>query len=193
MLRTVLFAIFVLAIAIGGGAASVWAVLEKAPLGGTRVKAPWIALPSAGSPEANPYTRARLAREGGVPLGSAEGMAFLAARDSGGALLDRSCTYSIEGIIPVARLWTLHAIAPSGALLASLGRRKPALHSRMVLYQPEGSIAITVSTHPSPGNWLALTGSGPFELVLTLLDPSVTTPGESEMVLPQIVQVGCDG
>ena len=63
----------------------------------------------------------------------------------------------------------------------------------MVLYQPEGSIAITVSTHPSPGNWLALTGSGPFELVLTLLDPSVTTPGESEMVLPQIVQVGCDG
>lgn len=193
MLRTALFVISVLAIAIGGGAASVWAVLEKASPGTMRVTGPWVALPSAGTPDENPYARARFAREGGVPLGSAEGIAFLTARDSGGALLSRSCTYRIEGVIPVARLWTLHAVDPSGTLLTPLGRRKPALHSRMVFYQPEGNIAVTASRHPSPGNWLALAGGGPFALVLTLLDPSVATPGESELVLPQIIQVGCDG
>lgn len=193
MLKTVSLALLVLVVAIGGGAASVWIMLESTPPIGTLSAGPWTAYPRAGTPEADPYSRARFAREGGTPLGRAEGLVFIAGRDSQGAALRRACTYRIEGAFPPARLWTLHAVDRTGALVPPLGRRRAALHSGMVLYEPDGNLAVTVSAHPAPGNWLAVTGDGPVQLVLTLLDTPVSTGLDgADLVLPQIARVSCD-
>ena len=47
----------------------------------------WTAWPHAGSPDADPYSIAMLARTGEVPLGAGEGIAFTAEIDSDGAPL----------------------------------------------------------------------------------------------------------
>ncbi|MFC6487542.1 DUF1214 domain-containing protein [Nitratireductor sp. GCM10026969] len=193
MLKTVFLVLLSLVIAIGGGAASVWLMLEEAPPIGAVRAGPWTAYPSMGTREADPYSRARFAREGGIPLGRSEGIVFTAMRDSAGQSLSRSCTYRIEGPMPVARLWTLYAAAPGGALLPPLHRRQTALHSWRILRAPDNGFAITVSPHPAPGNWLALTGTGELRLVLTLFDTPATNGAEAQgLSLPEIRRTGCD-
>ncbi|WP_274424887.1 DUF1214 domain-containing protein [Chelativorans sp. YIM 93263] len=193
MLRTAFLTLVVLAIALGGGTASVWYVLEELPAFGIVRIGEWTASPHFGTPDAGPYVRARFAREGGIPLGQSEGIAFTATRDSGGAPLRRECSYHIEGPFPSARLWTLYAAAPSGEPLPSFARRRPALHSRMLLRQPDNGFTITVAPKPAAGNWLATGGSGPMHLVLTLLDTPVSTGlqlGQPQM--PEITRTECD-
>lgn len=194
MLKKVLFVCLVLGIAIAGGAYSVWAALEKAPLLGTLVEGPWTAYPQSATEDADPYSRAMAYRGAGLPLGRSEGITFVATRDSAGMPLRRSCTYRIEGAVPNSRLWTLHAVDSNNTLLPPLGRRSPALHSQMVFYEPEGKVAIMVSKSPEPANWLVLTGEGTFQLVLTLLEASLTVGLDGpEVNLPMIKQVACDG
>jgi len=193
MLKTVLLTLLTLAIAVGGGAASVWMMLENAPPIGAVGAGPWTAFPDAGTPNADPYSRARFAREGGAPLGRAEGIVFSASRDSARRSLRRNCTYRIEGPMPSARFWTIHAADLSGALLPPLGRRRPALHSEMILHRQEDALVITVSPEPSPDNWLAISGRGPMQLILTLLDTPLSSGFQlGELALPEILLVGCD-
>jgi hypothetical protein len=194
MLRTVFLILLALVIAIGGGAASVWMMLENAPPVGGLHAGPWTAFPDAGTPEADPYSRARFAREGGIPLGRSEGIVFVAARDSAGAALTRGCIYQVQGSLPAARFWTIHAADAGNRPLPPFARRAPVLHSEMVLRGEDNALAITVSAQPSPGNWLAVTGRGPMHLVLTLLDTPFSTGFQvARLVLPDIRRVSCDG
>ena len=78
MLRTVLLTLATLAIAIGGGAASVWYALELQEGVGAVTIGSWTAYPDIGAPDADPYSKARAAREGLLALGRAEGLAFVA-------------------------------------------------------------------------------------------------------------------
>lgn len=193
MLRNAVLTLLVLAIALGGGTASVWYMLEEAPAFGIVRSGAWTATPHYGTPDADPYMRARFAREGGIPLGQSEGIGFTATRDSEGDWLRRECSYRIEGPFPTARLWTLYAAAPSGEPLPPFARRRPALHSRMILRRPDSGFTITVAPRAASGNWLAASGSGPMHLVLTLFDTPVSTGMQiSEPQMPEITRTGCD-
>lgn len=193
MLKNVLLTLLTLVTAVGGGAASVWLMLENAPPIGAVTSGPWTAYPSVGTREADPYSQARFAREGGLPLGRSEGIIFTAIRDSGGQILRRTCTYRIEGPMPVSRLWTLYAADSSGALLAPYHRRQSALHSWMILRKPDNGFSITVSPHPAPENWMAMTGTGPVRLLLTLFDTPVAADTRlDELLLPDIIRTRCD-
>ena len=68
---------------------------------------PWQAWPNAGTEDVDPYSRARLARTGEIPLGSGEGLTLLAQTDDAGRALTARCDYRIVGQTPPARLWTL--------------------------------------------------------------------------------------
>ena len=193
MLKTVLLTLLVLVIAIGGGAGSVWFMLEEAPPINAVQAGPWTAFPNAGTHQADPYSRARFARRGGIPLGRAEGIVFTARRDSTGAGLQRECIYEIGGPMPAARFWTLLAADDEGEPLPPLARQRPALHSRMLLREADNGFTITVSGRPSPGNWLAIGGEGPMQLVLTLFDTPVASAARvEELVLPAIRRVECN-
>lgn len=193
MLKAVLLTLLSLVMAIGGGAASVWFMLEETPLIGAIEAGPWTAYPSMGTPEAGPYSQALFAREGGIPLGRSEGIAFTATRDSAGRGLRRTCTYRIEGPIPVSRVWTLYGADSKGALLPPLHRRRSALHSWALLREPDNGFSITVSPHPAPENWMAITGTGSLRLVLTLFDTPVAAGAWlGGVALPEIIRTGCD-
>lgn len=194
MLRSFLLTITTLAIALGVGAGSVWYALDRDFEFGTITIGSWKAFATRGTPEADPYSKARFSREADLALGSAEGITFIARQDDNGAPLHLHCAYRIAGPLPPARFWTLHARDASGKVIHAPGTRAPALHSYALLRDGDNNVATTVSRHPSPGNWLAVEGSGEFSLVMTFYDTAMASGARiTEIELPQITQVGCDG
>ena len=100
MLKTAFFTLLSLAIAIGGGGGSVWYALQAQSGVGAISIGQWTAFPEIGTPDADPYSKARVAREGVLALGKAEGLSFIAERDAAGDELQRQCDYRIEGSFP---------------------------------------------------------------------------------------------
>jgi hypothetical protein len=193
MLRIVLPVFVALAIALAGGAWSVRYALDRGLGMEALAIGPWRAYPDLGTPDASAYARAVVARRGELPLGRAEGLAFQAADDGSGATLERDCSYRIIGEMPVARFWTLYAVDPSMAPLAATGVREGRLQSNAVLHEADGAVIVTASPHPTPGNWLPLSGSGRMMLVLGLYDTPVASSTEiSRVVLPRISKLGCE-
>lgn len=190
--RSFLIVLFLI-IAIGGGAWSVLVALDKAPLLGRITSGPWEAFPVAGTPEADPYSRARHVRTGGLVLGPSEGIVLTARTDSAGKLLMRDCTYRIEGTMPSARYWTLYIADADGYALPGSRQKRSATHSGMVVYGANNSVSVTVSPHPVPGNWVAVEGNGRMLVVLTLFDTPLAAASQlAELTLPTITEAGCD-
>lgn len=192
MIQRIALSLIVIAIAIGGGTASVWYALRAQEGIGALTVGGWTAFPAIGTPEADPYAMARIARDGTLPLGRAEGLAFIAERDSAGNRLRRECDYRVEGLTPTARFWTLVATDETLAALGH-GGRASAVQSRQVLRRADNSFAVGVGPHPAPGNWVRIDGTGPLALVLTLYDTPVTGgAGLGAFELPQVLKSGCD-
>jgi hypothetical protein len=192
MLKTALLALLTLTIAIGGGAASLWYVLDTQDGVGAVSIGGWTAFPDIGTPDADPYSKARIARQGVLALGRAEGLAFVATHDAAGLPLRRDCTYRIEGTTPPARFWTLHATDAARRVIMAR-EHKSALHSLELLRQPDSSFSIAVGRHPAPGNWLGIEGAGAMRFVLTLYDtPVAGSTGVTDIEMPAVLNAGCD-
>lgn len=192
MLKTILITLLALLIAIPGGAATVWYALQSDESFGAVEVDGWTAFPDLGTAAADPYTDARVALEGALALGTAEGLSFVAQRDSQGGALRRECAYMVDGVFPSARFWTLYAADASLAPLDSGRRRRAVTHSYEVIRKPDNVVAISVASGAQPGNWLPVAGSGPMSLVLTLYDtPLASSTGLSQVTMPKVVRTGC--
>jgi hypothetical protein len=193
MIQRALLFLITMSIAIAGGTASVWYVLQSQHGIGALTVGGWTAYPDIGTPDADPYSKARVARDGLLTLGRAEGLVFIADTDSSGAPLLQGCDYRIEGSTPSARFWTLFAADRSLVALAGLGGRPPAVQSHQIIRQPDNSFDIAFGPSPAPGNWVPLRGEGPMTFLLTLYDtPVALTSGVGEIELPQVLRVRCD-
>jgi hypothetical protein len=190
-LRLLIDIAIALVIAAVLGLTTAWYAVDRGPLFGGMAVGPWRAWPNTGSPDADPYAIARLARTGEVPLGAGEGLAFTAKTDQEGRPLEGRCTYSIEGTTPAARLWTLTAYDAAGRLTANAARRT-GFHSREILRRQNGDFAIRVSGDVQPGNWLPVATDGPFSLVFRFYDTPLTTGGAvSESMMPRVEREAC--
>ena len=191
MFRILALTAMALILAIGGGTASVWFALDSDEGFGVERIGPWTTHLASGGSADNPYARARRARNAELPLGIAEGMSFHARTDDEGRELSGNCTYLLEGNVPVARLWTLHA-RNTGTNPPREASRMAGLHSRQILRRADSSFTISVGSAPMPGNWIAVPAQRPFALVLTLFDTPVTsTLRVSEQGYPAIRRVDC--
>jgi hypothetical protein len=190
-MRFLFLAVVALTIAIAGGAWSASVMLERFEGAGSLDVGPWQADRLAGSPAADPYSKARLARDGNLTLGLAEGMAFRAVADSERRALRRECTYRIAGALPPARVWTLSAFDGAGRPI--LERDRPAwLTSENLMRDDANEAPVLVGARPQPGNWLAVSGTGGFVLALTLYDtPASTAGGATDVSMPSIERTGC--
>ena len=181
----------ILAIGAGVGLAGPWVAVERgAGFGAVRV-GPWTAFPRNGSLEADPYSRAIVAKSGGLPLGLGEGLSFTASRDSEGRPLIGSCTYRVVGRVPQTRFWTLTLETPGGALVPNPARRY-GFTSAEIVRDGRGVFTVTVAPDVQPGNWLPVR-EGRFELVMRLYDTPLS--GTSTVIdpgrMPQILQDRC--
>ncbi len=182
--------VVILGLAIGGYSAW-WAVETENGFGSIKI-GQWTSWPLAGSVDADPYTRARVARDGSVPLGAGEGLSFILSSDQFGKPLDRKCQYILSGNTPPARLWTLSVQDENSRTVPSVSGTANTAFSQSLLRRQDGSFSIIIGKHPAPGNWLAISGEGPMRLVLRLYDTPITgSSGLVEPIMPNISNGDC--
>ena len=185
-----LLVIALFGLALGGGSA--WYSIQQAHRFGALSVGPWTAFVYNSANDVDPYTVARSAAEGNVPLGATEGLTFEALTDSAGRELDRACRYRIEGATPPAKLWTLAAYDETRKQVPPAPGGTSAHYSNAILRFSDGSFLISAAPWPQSGNWLAISGKGPFHLVLRLYDtPLVSSGGLAQPQMPIIERQDC--
>jgi hypothetical protein len=190
-LRFVTNLLLLIGVALAFGFGLSWFAVTDGRLFGVTQVGPWTTWREAGSPTPDPYTRAYIARTGALQLGASEGLQFLAATDSDGQALNRSCRYRIDGVTPIATFWTLTAVDATGALVTRPDA-SASLTSTRIARANDGSMELYVSRSLAPRNWLEIVGDGPFALALNLYDTSsIGGVGTSVITLPSIIREAC--
>ena len=189
-MRFVLRLLMMIAVALAVGFGLSYYALTDGRLFGAVQLGPWTTWPDIGSPTPNPYSRGHIAREASLQLGRSEGLAFTASRDSDGAPLDLSCSYRLDGRVPVSTFWTLEAIDANWTNLSAPGTDAALRSSEIV--RIDNAILAYVGTQLRPMTWLELSGSGPFSLVMTLYDTTALLGfASADTVMPTITNEGC--
>ncbi len=170
---------------------SAWfAVRSPAPVD-TIVLGAWQAWPNAGTSDADPYSRARLARTGEIPLGSGEGLMLLALTDDAGGALTATCEYKIAGQTPPARLWTVSLENRDGQVVKERNG-VAALASDTLLRAADGSFEVVLASKPQSGNWISTEEAARFRVVIRLYDTTARTGTElTTLVMPRITRERC--
>jgi hypothetical protein len=181
---------FLIAAVIGLGAT--WLTLTRGVAFGSLTIGGWTAWPKSGSVDIDPYARAIIARSGELPTGTGDGVTFYARTDDSGNKFDGRCTFSISGLTPAARYWTVTLYDPAGRLVANTIERH-GFTSEEIVRDAEGRFAIMVAPLARPGNWLPTGGIEQFVLVWRLYDTpiGVATRTTKEGPMPAIVRKGC--
>lgn len=160
----------------------------------TRQIGPWSIWTRSGHVDADPYTRAYLARSGRLPITSASARYYRATRDSDGDLLDAECKYVISGTGPKSAWWSLAAYDGDGALMKNPAGRY-AVDSKTIMRDGTGEFSVSLSSDARPGNWLPVNSDYRVMLVLRVYRPVVAsdqiTPEIESGELPEIKNRGC--
>ncbi len=151
----------------------------------------WRAGPREDTGESNPYALAAIARSSLLPLGSAEGLTFVAATANDGSSLTSRCDYTLRGPMPAARYWTVSLLDPDGFPVG--GSARHGFTSAEVLRSNDAPVVITVSPGARAGNWLPTGGADRYVLMLRLYDTGLSAIGAvlDAGAMPTIKTVGC--
>jgi hypothetical protein len=131
---------------------------------------PWKTWINAGSLAADPYTRARIARIGDLPITSASGLTFVATTDSDGAGLSSDCDYEIVARPLSAVWWSIALFNSDGDLIPNRAGRH-AFNSQNLTVLPDGTQRIILSPQARPGHWLPSGKNKDLRLVLRMIRP----------------------
>jgi hypothetical protein len=178
--------------ALGLGLVATLVALKGDPGFGAAAFGPWISRPRLGGADIDPYARAAMAVEGALPLGTGEGLAFVARVDEAGAPLDARCDYVISGAALPARFWTLTAYNVDGSLRPNPAGRY-GLTSAALLRAADGAFEIVAAREARPGNWLPLGARSRFTLVLRAYEAASNSVGGAfeGLVMPRIARGEC--
>jgi hypothetical protein len=190
--RLLLGSLFALAVAAAVGLGTTWLVLTRGTAFGAVPIGAWVAWPKNGTRDIDPYARATIARTGELPVGSGDGVAFLARTDDGGRPLDGRCDVRITGTTPQARFWTVTLYDAQGRLIGNSIDRY-GFTSQEVVRRADGSFEIAVAPRTRAGNWLPTNGVDSYQLVLRLYDSpvGVATRAAREAPMPAVTVQSC--
>ena len=157
----------------------------------------------AGSVDASPYTRARVALGGLLALGPAETLYFVAERDEAGQPLRANCPYRVAGPAPQARWWSVTAYGDDRFLLPAPQHRY-SVNSGAAGALP-GEVSFVTGPAPpavpappalpappsGPSLWLPTPGGQGLLLVLRLYQPGPALRANLQSMVPlRITAVG---
>ena len=153
---------------------------------------PWRAIPRQDNGEADPYALAAIARSSLLPLGAAEGLAFVASTASDGTGLASRCDFAVTGPTPSARAWTISLLDPSGYPVPDPVARYGFTSAEM-LREAGSSFVIEVSPAARTGNWLPTGKATRYVLMLRLYDSGLTAVGTvlGAAAMPSIKTIRC--
>jgi hypothetical protein len=178
-------------VAAGIGLGSTWYALTQNLSFGALALGPWKAYPRHGTVGIDPYARAAIARNGVLPVGLGDGIAFSATVDDEGRTLDGRCDIVVRGITPPARYFTITLYTPAGRLVAnSLDRH--GFTSQELIRNAAGEFELVVSPRARPGNWLPTGGIDSYVLMMRFYDTSlgIATRAGREAPMPAVRSTG---
>ena len=191
-MRLLLGLLFTFTFAAFLGLGATWSVTMRGVSFGGVTIGPWKAQPKMGTTGIDPYAQAVIARSGELPLGSGDGVAFVARTDASGRSLDGRCDVVVSGTTPAARFWTLTLYDSEGRLSPNaVGRH--GFTSQELVRRSDGSFEIVAAPKARPGNWLPTGGIASYLLVLRLYDTpvGVATRAGRETPMPAITVGDC--
>ena len=191
-MRLILTTALILVLAAVVGLGTTWMTSTRGTDLGTLTIGAWTARPRSGTTEINPYARAVIIRSGELPIGTGDGIAFIANTDDSKRPLDGRCDIKVDGITPPARFWTLTLYDAKGRLVANTLQRY-GFTSEEIVRNADGSFAIRIASRARAGNWLPTGGIERYQLVLRLYDTpvGVATRTQKDAPMPAITTVSC--
>jgi hypothetical protein len=182
------------AIALVIGLGTAWHMVDQGSALTTLRHGPWTAWYAAGDPNADPYTKARVARSGRLPIVATTAMEFVARADAEGEPLVSECHYRVR-VPEVPALWWSVALYDGEGRLIDNAADRHAFSSKTVLPGGDGAARIALAPTPRAGYWLP-TGEGRnLMLVFRVFRPFETADiasGEMPVeILPSVERVDC--
>lgn len=182
------------AIALTVGLGSAWQMIDRGSAVSTVSAGPWTAWYAAGMPDADPYTKAHVARSGNLPIVSTTAMRFVAHSDGSGEPLRPECHYRITVPEVPALWWSLALHDAAGKPIPNAAERH-AINSDGVVTGLDGVTQISLAPGARAGYWLPSGGDLDLMLVFRVFRPFDTADlasGEMpEAILPRIEKAGC--
>ncbi len=191
-MRLVFVALVALALAAAVGLGSTWMTTTRGTELGTLTIGAWTARPRIGTTDIDPYSRATITRNGELPIGTGDGIAFTARADDKKKPLDGRCDVVVSGVTPAARFWTLTLYDNKGHLVANSLQRY-GFTSEEIVRGADGGFEIHIASRARAGNWLPTGGIERYSLMFRLYDTpvGVATRTKRDAPMPQIATVGC--
>ena len=191
-MRLVFVALVALALAAAVGLGSTWMTTTRGTELGTLTIGAWTARPRIGTTDIDPYSRATITRNGELPIGTGDGIAFTARADDKRKPLDGRCDVVVSGVTPAARFWTLTLYDDKGRLVANSLQRY-GFTSEEIVRGADGGFEIHIASRARAGNWLPTGGIERYSLMFRLYDTpvGVATRTKRDAPMPQIATAGC--
>src|SRR6201992_1641564 len=142
-----------LVLAAGVGVGSTWMTTTRGTELGTLTIGAWTARPRTGTTDIDPYSRATITRNGELPIGTGDGIAFTAKSDDKKKPLDGRCDVVVSGVTPAARFWTLTLYDSKGRLVANTLQRY-GFTSQEIVRSADGGFEIHIASRARAGNRL---------------------------------------
>ncbi len=180
--------IFVAIALVVGISSGIWLV-ERGSRMTTQRNGPWLMWTRAGQKDLDPYTRARQAKHGNLPLSTQIAATWETRFDVDGRRLHSSCEYLIESE-PIDATWFSLAVYDDHGMLIPNSAERHAFTNHSIAANPDGSFFVVLAREARPGNWLPVGGAGRISLVLTMIEPKPSV-AESAPQLPSIRRIGC--
>jgi hypothetical protein len=184
------------ALSIALGLFSAYQAVRSGFAGGDVSNGPWRTSLVTGSPDADLYTRARVAVGGLLALAPSETVYWTAERDGEGRPLDARCDYRVVGEELPARWWSVTLYAADQFLTENEAGRY-SFSQTTLAREPGGPWTILVSSESTSGavNWLPsgrAGAAGPFSLTLRLYNPQPPVYQQpAAIALPSIQREAC--
>ena len=151
----------------------------------------WETWPSAGTNNADPYTRAHFVAVQQLPISRFETLEFETSKTKFGNAIEANCTYTISGRLPAMRRWSLSAYSVDNDEVGSATGNN-SLSSDHAIHLSNGQFAVTLSATPASGNWLQPNGDGEQRLLLRYFGSTRRVSGKILADdLPDIERKGC--
>ena len=191
-MRLILISFLTLCLAAVVGVGITWMTATRGTDLGTLTIGAWTARPKTGTADIDPYSRATIVRNGELPIGTGDGVAFTATTDDRRKPLDGRCDVVVSGVTPAARFWTLTLYDGKGHLVANALQRY-GFTSQEIVRGADGGFEIRIASRSRSGNWLPTGGLERYALMLRLYDTpvGVATRTQRDAPMPAIATVGC--
>lgn len=189
---------------IGGGVsalylAGLWPGMKPLDFGDVKIDG-WVSDFAIGSDEANPYTRARIARHGLLALTKSEAVYFTRNTDDQGRALTEDCRYRIT-VRPVPAEWWSVTLYDANSMLPvntdnalSINANQDVVASIGDQVVGRGVSAIISASRPeSRGLWISSRNAGNFDLTLRLYvpDAALLEAPVKTLTPPSVTRIGC--